>query len=86
MNKSIDYIFSIDTSEQTYVLIKFMLQSERLEDHMKTIGIYQSLCNRSSFEKRFLNNIKNICQHAGKYDDQQNLKDILNATIVHTPE
>ena len=63
-----------------------MLQSSRLEDHMKTIGIDQSLCNRSSFEHKCMNNIKKIYQHAGKCDDQQNLKDILYADMVSTTE
>ena len=43
MNKAIDSIPFIDTFEHQYVVIKGMLQSTRLEDHMKTIGIYQSL-------------------------------------------
>ena len=58
LNKAIDYILSIDTFEQQCVVIKCMLQSPRLQDHMKTIGIYQSLSNRSSFEHKYLNNIK----------------------------
>ena len=33
-----------------------------------------------------MNNIKNIYQHAGKCDDQQNLKDIIEAAILSTPE
>ena len=33
-----------------------------------------------------MNNIKKIYQHAGKCDDQQNLKDVLDAAIVSTPE
>ena len=41
LNKAIYYILSIDTFEQQCDLIKFMLQSSRLEYHMKTIGIYQ---------------------------------------------
>ena len=41
MNKAIDSILSIDTSEQQRVVIKCMLQSSRLEDNMKTIGIDQ---------------------------------------------
>ena len=53
---------------------------------MKTIGIDQSLCNRSSFEHKCLNNIKKIYQHAGKCDDQQTLKDILDADMVSNPE
>ena len=64
-----------------------MLQSPRLEDYMKTIGIDQSLFNRSSsFEHKILNNIKNIYQHAVKCDNQKNLEDILDAAMVLTPE
>ena len=33
-----------------------------------------------------MNNIKEIYQHAGKFDDQQNLKDIIEAAILSTPE
>ena len=62
-----------------------MLQSPRLEDHMNNIGIDQSSWKRSSFEQKCLNNIKTIYQHAGKCDDQQNLKDVLDAAIVSTP-
>ena len=63
-----------------------MLEPPRLEDYMKTIGIDQSLWNRSSFEKKCLNNIKKIYQHVGKWDDQQNLRDIIDAAIVSTKE
>ena len=63
-----------------------MLQSSRLEDHMKTIGIDQSSFIRSSFEHRCMNNIKKIYQHAGKCDNQQNFKDIIDAAIISTPE
>ena len=72
-NKVIDSILSINTFEQQCVVIKCMLQSSRLEDHMKNIGIDQSSFTRSSFEHRCMNNIKKIYQHAGKCDDQQNL-------------
>ena len=85
LNKSIDPILSIDTFEQQCVVIKCMLQSSRLEDHMKTIGIEQSLCNRSFFEHKCMNNIKKIYQHAGKCDDQQNIKEIINYDMVLTP-
>ena len=33
-----------------------------------------------------MNNIKKIDQHSGKCDDQQNLKDIIDAAILSTPE
>ena len=62
-----------------------MLQSSRPEDHMKTIGIDQSLCNRSSFEHRCMNKIKMIYQHAVKCDDQKRFKDIIGAAMVYTP-
>ena len=58
LNKAIDFILSIDTFEKQRILIKCMLQSSRLEDHMKTIGIEQSLCKRSYFEHTRLNKIK----------------------------
>ena len=41
MNNGIDSILSIDTFEQQVFVIKCMLQSSRLENHMKTIGIDQ---------------------------------------------
>ena len=53
---------------------------------MKTIGIDQSSYTRYSFEHRCMNNIKKIYQHAGKCDDQQNLKDVLEAAILSSPE
>ena len=53
---------------------------------MKTIGIDQSSFNMSTFEHRCMNNIKKIYQHAGKCDDQKNLKDILEAALLSTPE
>ena len=42
LKKVIDSILSINTFEQKCVVIKCLLQSSRLEDHMKTIGIDQS--------------------------------------------
>ena len=33
-----------------------------------------------------MNNTKNIYQHAAKCDDQQNLKDIIDAAILSNPE
>ena len=41
LNKATDSILYIDTFEQKIVVIKCMLQSSRLEDHMKTIDIDQ---------------------------------------------
>ena len=41
MNKAVDSFLSIDKFQQKYVVIKGMLQSPRIEDHIKTIGIDQ---------------------------------------------
>ena len=53
---------------------------------MKTIGIDQTSFTRSYFEHRYMNNIKKMYQHAGKCDDQQNLKDIIDSAILSSPE
>ena len=53
---------------------------------MNTIGIYQSSFTMSTFEHRCMNNIKKIYQHAENCDDQQNLKDILEASLLYNPE
>ena len=53
---------------------------------MKTIGIDQSSLTRYSFEHRCMNNTKEIYQHAGKCDDQQNLKDILEPALLYNTE
>ena len=63
-----------------------MLRSPRLEYHMNNIGIDQSLKNKPSVDQNFLNNIKKIYQHAGKCDDQQRLRDVLDADMVTNPE
>ena len=39
-----------------------------------------------TLEQKNLKNIKKIYQNAGKCDDQQNLKDIIDADMVSTPE
>ena len=63
-----------------------MLQSPRLKDHAKTIGIDQSLRKNAIYEHKCLENIKNIYKQAGKCDDWQKLKDIIDADMISTPE
>ena len=62
-----------------------MLQSPNLKYNMKTIGIDQSVSNVDSFEQKHLNNIIYISQHAGKCDEKQIFKDILESGMVSTP-
>ena len=63
-----------------------MLQSPRLKYHMNTIGIRQSLSNSALFKHRCLQNINTLYKHYGKCDVQQQFKDILEISMVYTPE
>ena len=53
---------------------------------MKTIGIGQYLINNALYEHKCLQNIKKLYKHIGKWDDQKQFKDILEAAMVSTPE
>ena len=53
---------------------------------MKTIGIDQSLRKNALFEHKCLQNIKKLYKYSGKCDNQQQFKDILEASMVSTPE
>ena len=86
ITKVIYYVLSFDTFEKQCVLIKGMLQSTRLKHHVKTIGIEKSLSDNSLFEHKCLQNINKLYKHAGKCNDQQQFKDILEAAMVYTPE
>ena len=65
MNRFIYYILYIDTFEKQSVVVKGVIQSTRLGYHIKTIGIYQALCTRFTFEHKFLNNIKRYINMQG---------------------
>ena len=67
-------------------MLEGVLQSPRLKDHVETIGIDQSLSNNALYEHKCLQNIKKLYKHAGKCDDQQQFKDILETDMVSTPE
>ena len=60
MTKVIDYVISINIFEQKFVLIKGMLQSPRLKDDVKTIGIDLSLSNNALFEHKCIQNINKL--------------------------
>ena len=86
MNKVIDSVLSIDTFEQQCVVFKVMLQSPQLKYHVQTIGIDPSLTKNTMYEHKYLENIKKLHKQAGKCDDQQQFKDIIEADMVSTPE
>ena len=58
MTKVVDYVLSIDTFEQKYVMLKGMFQSPGLKYHVQTIGIHLSLSNNAIYEHKCLENIK----------------------------
>ena len=70
-------VLLIDIFDQTFVVLKVMLQVPRLKDHVKTIVIDQSLSKNALYEHKFLQNINKLYKHAGKWDEQQQLKDII---------
>ena len=84
MTKEIYYALSIYTFEQQCVMLKVMLQSPLLKDHVQTIGIYPSLSKNAIYEQKCLENIKKLYKQAGKCDDHQQLKDIIEAAMVST--
>ena len=69
MNKVIHFVLSIDTFEQKIVVLKGMLKSPRLKDHLQTIGIDPSLSNNDIYEHKCLENIKKFYKQDGKCDD-----------------
>ena len=85
ITKVIYLVLSIDIFEQKCVILKGLLQSPWLKDHVHTIVIEPSLRNNAIYEHKYLENIKKIYKQAGKCDDQQQFKDILGDTMVSTP-
>ena len=75
--KVIDCVILIVTFEQHCVVLKFVLQSPRLKDHVNTIGIDQSLSNNALLEHKCIQNFKKLYKYAGKCDDQLQFKNIL---------
>ena len=67
-------------------MLKGMLQSPRLKDHVQTIVIDPSLRNNTIYEHKCLENIKTLYKQAGKCYNQQQFKDIFKAAMVSTPE
>ena len=63
-----------------------MVQSPRLKDHVQTIGIHPFLRNNALYEHKCLENIKKLYKQAGKSDDQQKFKDIIEADMFSTPK
>ena len=84
--KVLKSIFEIDSFEELYVIIKGLLQSKQLKDHMVAIGVGQQLSKCALYEHRCLENINNLCKTTSKCDDQHTCRYIHEATMVSTPE
>ena len=86
MAKVIDSVLPIDTFKQHCVVLKGMSQSPRIKDHVHNIGNHSYLINNAIYEHKCLENIKKLHKKAGKCDNQQKFKDILEAAMVYTLE
>ena len=86
MTNVIDSMISIDKFEQQCGVLKGMLQSPRLKYYVQTIGIDPSFSNNTIYEHKCLDKTKKLSKQAGKCDDQQQFRDILEAAMVSTPE
>ena len=82
----IDLIIGIEYFEKKCVIIKGLLQSDQLKQHMVTIGIYQSLSNSEMYQHGCLENIKKLYTSVVKWDNQQQYKYIIETAMVSTPE
>ena len=76
----------IEPFGQKYVILVEPLQSEQMEQHMFTIGVYKLLSNSDLYEHRCLQNITKLYKSSGKCDYQQQYKAILGAAMVSTTE
>ena len=76
----------IDKFEQQCVVLKGMLQSLQLIYHIQTMGIDPSLSNNDIDEHKCLENIKKLYKEAGKCDEKQQFKDILESDMFSTTE
>ena len=63
-----------------------MLQSPHIKNYVKAIGVGRSLSNSAIFEHRCLQNINKLHKRAGKYDEQQQFKYIIEDAMVSTTE
>ena len=81
----LDLTIDIESFEQQYIITKDLLQWERLEKHMVSIAIDQYLSNSAMYEHICLENINKLYKSAGKFDDQQQYKAIIEEEMVYTP-
>ena len=67
----VDLILEIELFDHKCVIIKGLLQSDRLKQHMVSIGADQSLSSSAMYEHRCLVNINKLYKISGKCDDQK---------------
>ena len=67
-------------------MLKGSLQSELLKQYMVTIGADHLLSISELYKHRYLETIKKLYRSTGKFDDKQNYKSIIEASIIPTPE
>ena len=84
LKKMIDLILEIKSFEKQCVILKGLLQSDKLKQHIVTIIIYQTLSNCTMYKHRYLENINKLYPFSVKCDDQLQFRSILGASMVST--
>ena len=79
LTEVVDLILDIYFFEHQCVIIKGLLQSELLEQHIVTVLLNQSLSNSSMYEHKCLENIKKLHKSNGTCDYQLQYKASLEA-------
>ena len=77
LNKVIYLIIGIESFEQQCVIIKGLLHSDQLKQHMVTIGIDKVLSNCAMYEHICMENIKKLYTYAGICDNKLQFKAII---------
>ena len=77
LTKVIYLIIDIESFEQQYFILKDLLQSDWMKQHIITIGIDKLLSNCEMYEHRCLVSIKKLYTYDGKCNYQIQFKAII---------
>ena len=84
--KVIYLILGIELFEKQFFILKDLLHSDRLKQHIVTIVIDPLLSNSEMYEHRCMKNINKLYTSSGKCNDQHHYKFIIELAMVSTPD
>ena len=82
----VDLILDIESFEQKHFILKGLLQSDQLKQHMVIILICQLSNDSAMYEHSCLKNINKLCTSAVKCDNQHKYKAIIELVMFSPPE